>query len=207
MTNSQIKALVALVFLILVVVLAIQGQAPSKEWLHSFSWVVTGVSLSLLLWERWLWSWWGFGFLAKRPDLRGTWRGSILSDWEDPTTKQRRDPVEIYFVIRQTFSTLDIRLFSPESASQSLSAEIVTDSVGLHTIALTYLNTPDALRLEQSPISHGGAILGIRGNHLIRQLDGKYWTDRKTVGQMLLTARSSSYCHDFSQAREKFLGD
>jgi hypothetical protein len=196
--------LVGLVFGITAFVLLIQGQPPSKEWLHSFSWVVTGVSFALLLWDKSLWSWRIFSWLSKRPDLRGTWKGNIKSDGEDPVTKERRAPIEIYVVVRQTFSTLDVRLFSVESTSQSLSANIVTDTVGLHTVAVIYLNTPSALHLEQSPISHGGMLLGVRGDGRIHQLDGKYWTDRKTKGEAKLTLRSKTVCHDFAQAKSSF---
>jgi hypothetical protein len=204
MTNTQIKVLVGLVFGMTALVLLIQGQPPSKEWFHSFSWVVTGVAFALLLWDKWAWTWRGLRWLSKRPDLRGTWKGNIKSDWEDPVAQQRRAAIEIYVVVRQTFSTLDVRLFSAESTSQSLSANIVTDAVGLHTVAVTYLNTPSVLHLEHSPIGHGGMLLGVRGDGRIHQLDGKYWTDRKTKGEVKLTQRSKTVCHDFTQAKATF---
>jgi hypothetical protein len=56
-TNTQIKVLVGLVVVIWVVVLLVQGHPVPIDYLKAFPYAVTGASFSLLLWERWLWSW------------------------------------------------------------------------------------------------------------------------------------------------------
>src|SRR5438477_619196 len=128
MTTTQLKVLIGLVVVIWALALIAQGQPVPLDYLKAFSYAVTGVSFALLLWERWLWSGRLFRpWLTTRPDLRGTWKGWLASDWVDPVTKQGRGDIECYLVIRQTFSTLDLRLLTEESGSISLSANIVAD--------------------------------------------------------------------------------
>ena len=56
------------------------------------------------------------------------------------------------------------------------------------------------LNREDSPIGNGGLLLSVRGRP-IHQLDGEYWTDRKTAGQMGFKQRSKKEAHDFGQAQ------
>lgn len=202
MTSTQIKVLIGLVVVIWAVVLFAQGHPVPLDYLKAFSYVVTGVSFALLLWERWLWSWRIFRpWLTTQPDLRGTWKGHLMSNWVDPVTKQGRGQIEAYLVVRQTYSKTDVRLLTAESDSVSLSANIFADGEGIHTVAVVYRNTPRAMLRERSPIGHGGMLLNIRGTP-IHRLDGEYWTDRETKGELTLTLRSNEPCHDFEQAQK-----
>lgn len=202
MTDIQLRTLAVLVVVIWVVVLVVQGRPISLESLRPFSYVVSVVSVALLLWERWLWKWHIFRpWLTIRPDLRGTWKGQLTSDWKDPYTNQPRGAVEVYLVIWQTFSTISVRLFSVESSSVSLSGSIL-EEVGVQVLAITYRNTPTILRREVSPINHGGMLLSIRG-HPIHQLDGEYWTDRHTKGEVTFAAHTKEISDDFVQATHK----
>lgn len=200
MPGTQIKALIGLVVVIWVVVLLVQGHPVPLDYLKAFSYVITGVFFSLLLWERWLWSWRVFRpWLTTRPDLRGTWKGRLVSSWVDPITKQGRGEIEAYLVVRQTYSAIDVRLLTAESGSVSLSANIVADGEGIHTVAVVYRNTPRSLLRERSPIGHGGMLLYVRGIP-IHQLDD--WTDRETKGELNFRLRSGELCHDFAHARK-----
>jgi hypothetical protein len=202
MTSMQIKVLIGLVVVIWAVVLLVQGHPVPIDYLKAFSYSVTGVSFSLVLWERWLWSWRVFRpWLTNRPDLRGTCRGYLASNWVDPTTKLSRGEIEAYFLVRQTYSKIDVRLLTAESGSVSLSANIVADGEGIHTVAVVYRNTPRVLLRERSPIGHGGMLLYVRGTP-IHQLDGEYWTDRETKGELILKLRSNELSHDFEAAQK-----
>jgi SMODS-associating 2TM, beta-strand rich effector domain len=201
MTSNQIKVLIGLVVAIWAVALLVQGHPVPLDYLKAFSYAVTGVSFALVLWNRWLWSWRVFRpWLTTRPDLRGTWKGHLVSSWVDPNTKQGRGEIEVYLVIRQTFSTADARLLTAESFSISLSADIVADGESIQTLAVVYRNTPRALLRGRSPIGHGGMLLYVRGTP-IHQLDGEYWTDRGTKGELTLALRSGGLCHDFAEAQ------
>lgn len=62
-------------------------------------------SLAVLAFDQFVWRAPGIGRkVSKRPDLRGTWRGRLSSNWVNPETGQRIDPdPEVYLVVRQTF--------------------------------------------------------------------------------------------------------
>jgi len=180
--------------------LIVQGQHVPLDYLKAFSYAVTGVSFGLLMWEQWLWSWWVFRpWLTTRPDLRGTWKGILVSSWVDPVTRLGRGEIEVYLVIRQTYSALDVRLLTAESSSISLSASIIEEGQGVYTLAVTYRSTPRILLRQRSPISHGGALLSVRGAPA-HQMDGEYWTDRNTKGELRFAALSDSQFHDFDEA-------
>jgi hypothetical protein len=204
-TNTQLRALLGLSVVLWAIVLVLQGRDVSVDMLAPFSYVLTGLSFCVLLWERWLWPWYIFrGWLNKRPDLRGTWKGVVHSNWIDPDTEQGRGPIDVYLVIRQTYTTIDVRLLSEESNSVSLSGNIFTDSVGVCTLAVAYRNTPRILKRGRSPINHGGMLLSLIGDP-VHKLDGEYWTDRGTIGEVTLTARTKVAAHDFEEAaKQKF---
>jgi len=199
--DLQIKVLVGCVLLVLAIVSLVQGHAlEPKDLISASSYAVTTLGFVLLLWDRWLWSWPVFhSWLSKRPDLRGTWKGELLSDYIDPATKQERPAIQVYLVVRQTNSNVDVRLFSADSSSISLSGNIISDRVGVNTLSVTYRNEPSLFKRDKSPIGYGGMLLNIRGKR-VHKLDGEYWTDRLTRGQLTFTMHSSSAGHDFEQA-------
>lgn len=202
LTNRQLQTLVGLVLAALIIVLLLQGKNASfSDFYHASSYVVTVVSVALILWERFLWRCWPFNpLLTTRPNLKGTWKGELLSTYEDPATGQGRGAIEVYIVVRQTYSVIDVRLFSAESSSISLSGSFTADSAGLYTLASVYRNTPAMLQRDHSVGGNGGLLLYVRGRP-IHQLDGEYWTERKTSGQMLFKKRSNKEAHDFGQAQ------
>ena len=202
LTKLQLKTLIGLVLVVFATVLLIQGRTVrASDFYHAFSYVVTVVTVAVVVWERYLWHLWPFQpHLHTRPDLRGTWKGELVSDYREPRTGEQKPPFEVYLVIRQTYSTIDVRLFSHESSSVSLSADLCTDSVGLYTLASIYRNVPTVLRREKSPISHGGFLLNVRGTPT-HQLDGEYWTDRNTKGEAIFTSRCKDEAHDFGHAQ------
>src|SRR5580692_7780462 len=99
MKGIQIRVLVGLAFVVWAIILLAQGHAVPIDYLKPVPYVISTVSIFLLLWERWLWSWWCFRpWLTTRPDLRGTWKGRLISSWLDPTTQQSRGEIEVYLV-------------------------------------------------------------------------------------------------------------
>ena len=200
-SNGQTKFAVYVTAFLLVVVLYLQGQSIIKPSLNAISWIATIVALSLLAWDKWIWRIKPLYRLSKTPDVRGTWKAVLTSFWKDPKTGKERGDIEVYLVFRQTFSTLNIRLFSVESSSISLSANIVTDAEGVHTIATTYLNQPSLAHLPHSPMSHGGMYLNVRGEKSVIQIDGKYWTDRLSNGVIKMSEHAPQFASGFDEAR------
>ncbi len=202
LTDTQIKAVVGVVLALSLAVALLLGQPFPTHLLASFSYVATGSSITLLLWDRWLWRLRVFRpWLTTRPDLRGTWKGEILSNWQ--LENYRAGPIEVYLVVRQTFSSISGRLFSLESSSASLSANIVSEGPEFHTLFIVYRNESRALLREGSPMHYGGMLLNIRGVP-VQKMEGEYWTDRKTKGDVSFVLRSSESSYDFAQAASRF---
>ena len=202
LTDIQIKVVVGVVFALSIAVALVLGQPFPSHLLTSFSYVATAFSIALLLWDRWLWSFRVFRpWLTTRPDLRGTWKGQVLSSWLQEG--HRQGPIDVYLVVRQTFSSISGRMFSLESSSVSLSANIVSENAEFHTLFIVYRNESKVLLREGSPIHYGGMLLNIRGSS-VQKMDGEYWTDRETKGDVGFLVRVSETSYDFAQAASRF---
>ena len=124
----QISVFLGMAVLLWWLVLLAKGTVVGWDHLQPFSTVVgflvvVGLSFDLLLWRHpWL-----HGWFVKRPDLRGTWRVELQSDWIDPTTQIRRPVIVCYMGVAQTLSILQMHLMTPESESCFI-AESITPS-------------------------------------------------------------------------------
>jgi hypothetical protein len=137
--------------------------------------------------------------LSKRPDIRGTWRGCLASKWVDPEMNEQIDPdPEVYLVVRQTFWSITANLMAKESKSCSTTATIEDDGCGQYQLVAQYRNTPRASVRDRSEVHHGSFKLDISGEPVDR-LEGYYWTDRGTMGELNFNRRSlravESYAH------------
>ena len=103
-------------------------------------------------------------------------------------------------VIRQTLSSLRIRLYTAESESETLSAKVHCCEDGTFTVAGVYRNTPRLGVRDRSPLHHGSILLSVQGDPP-QSLSGEYWTDRLSQGELELTARAMTFAHSFDQAR------
>ncbi len=204
MTRLHIAALVVLGAIVWAVVLYVQGVSLSGAYVTPVTTVISILFVSWLAFDRALWRWQRLHpWFVSKPVLIGTWKGEIISAWIDPATGLPKSAIEVYVVVRQTYSHVNIRLFSAESASVSLAASIIEDVDGVFRIAWTYLSQPSILLQERSPTCHGGALVHVRGNPAY-QLDGHYWTDRHTRGEIRLSQHSKQLAFDFQRAQMLF---
>lgn len=204
MTRIQISAFLALSVLFWLSLLAIRGVALSWEILLPFGAVVSAVSVVMLVFDVWAWKLpLVRGFLIKRPVLYGTWKTELQSDWIDPDTNEGIPTIHCYTVIRQTASTLSIRLVTPESRSETVSAGIEGCGDGTFEINCSYRNKPRSMFRYRSEV-HYGALLLTAENLTPNRLDGEYWTDRKTRGSLVLTDRLDNTCMSFDEADRMF---
>jgi len=161
--------------------------------------VVTIYYCLQLLFTSWAWRLPFFrGWLVPFPDLQGTWVGTLQSTWPDPTTAQPRPPVPIILVIKQSFSSVGCVMYSQESTSFSSAAQIVGEEDGLPLrLSFNYSNRPKASVRDHSQMHDGAAILRVV-KHPERVLDGQYWTDRKTTGDLQVLFKSKTLTDRFS---------
>ena len=83
--------------------LVLGAPRVSREYLQPFGTVVGflvafGAAFEFLLW-RWFWL---HGWFVKRPDLRGTWRVELQSDWINPATNLGVPLIVCYMGVAQT---------------------------------------------------------------------------------------------------------
>ena len=180
----RLMAIVAYAAGLWALLLLIAGTGVPQGFFAPFSKVLAGIVLILVVFDRWAWRWpLVNAFIAGTPVLAGTWAGTLVSGWSDPDTGAKADPKDVFLAVRQTHSSLELRLLSNESESESLSASIVPMSSDMWCVVSVYRNTPRIGLRESSPIHHGALLLTVYGSPPTG-LRGTYWTDRDTNGEM-----------------------
>jgi hypothetical protein len=201
--NSTVKIYAQmLTFLViwLVIIIASGKFSPLDLWAAAklIPMAVAGYAFVALIFTKWLWRCKFFAdWLVKVPDLQGTWRGELKSDWIDPKTNQGIPPVPITLVIRQTFSNISCILMTKESSSYSTTANINAESNNENLfLTYNYTNRPKATLRDRSAIHDGAAVLKIVRTPK-RILEGEYWTSRKTRGEITLHFQSHNLEEQF----------
>lgn len=203
--QRYIKAIIYTAVLAWTVVLYLNHEAIKSPWLHHLSTVITVVLYAVIAFDLWLWKlpclhdW-----FVKRPVIDGTWRVQLRSNWQDPSLAGATvAPIEGYMVVRQTFSTLSMRLLTAESHSELVGTEIVCSADRQYCVSGVYRNEPRFKARERSEMHYGAVWLRII-TQPAKQLVGHYWTDRATAGEMELTTRQKEKFQTFDSAKRHF---
>ncbi|WP_158698913.1 hypothetical protein [Pseudomonas aeruginosa] len=208
-TRLQITVALAIATLAWGLVLWLRGTPLSWDHLAPFTTVV-GVLVTVasamehLCWRLRIFQ----GWLFDRPDLRGTWKVTIQSEWINPETGEKAPPITAYAGIVQTLSRLQIQLMTPESESCLLAHAIEPTPCGNRfNVSVVYANTPGVeLRGVRSERHVGAATISTHGTkYKPDTLTAEYWTDRRTVGRMTFEGRVDKVYSRFNEA-ERNLG-
>lgn len=202
MDKTQVTGLVYLAFAVCGVVLILNGVAVDQDWLRYLSLANGIVLLIAVAFDRWLWKLGVFRpWLVKIPDLSGTWRVTLHSNWKGPGSSTAEPPIEAYLAVYQTLTSLRMRLMTTQSVSQLLGSQVSPSPDGSSSIAVVYRNEPSIQYRPTSPIHHGAMLLYIP---LKREatIKGTYWTDRGTSGDIELESRVQGILDDFAVAKE-----
>lgn len=170
------------------------------EALKRFPEAVLIYSVGHLYFTRNAWRWRVFqGWLVPFPNLQGTWAGTIHTTWTAAVREAvPPDPIPVLLVIRQSFSSLTCLMYSKESTSSSGAATIdAKDGSGQPELSFIYNNQPRAIVRDRSQIHEGAAVLRVVMKPK-RMLEGRYWTDRKTTGEIQVLFRSRKLVDRFS---------
>lgn len=203
LTRMQTWMIVALALTVLCTWLWLNGEQPTPRSLFGkLGLVVSLVYGGMLLFGTYAWSWRIFkGWLVKRPDLRGTWRATLNSDWKHPVTKTTISPIEAYIVVRQTLAMLSMRFFTVNARSVLIAHNIEPEPDGLFTLSAVYRNSP---RIERqgvdSAIHHGSLLIEVHETKP-KKLEGHYWTDRGTRGTIILEWKNDGEFTSFDDAK------
>lgn len=150
--------------------------------------------------EHWGWRWGRLHpHVVGQPVVSGTWRGELESFWTDPRTGARPAVKTVYLTIRQTLTTVFVRLLTDESASDQMAGSVEKTASGNWVISYTYANTPKLGLRKRSPLHLGGAALTIYGEPASR-IEGEYWTDRDSKGTLTMTAHMEAIAPGFVEA-------
>lgn len=202
MTN-YVKAIIYSAVAVWAMVLLFGGQQLSSNLLRPLSTVTSGVVFLSIAFELWLWKLpFLHGWLVKRPVIDGTWSVELLSNWKDETGNTI-SPIEGYVVIRQTLLNLSLRLMTKESSSHLVGTEIVCSADGLYCVSGVYRNEPRYQDRGHSQIHFGAVWLRVIESPT-QMLEGHYWTDRNTAGEMQLSKRQKQKFQDFKSARDYY---
>lgn len=189
LTRLHISTFIALTIGVWLIALWAQGMPVlSLAFIKPFSIVVGSITVVVTIFNKYAWSWRIFrGWYVNRPDLRGSWRVELKSNWIDPHTNQSIPPIHGYASIRQTLTKLSLRLMTKESQSKLIAYSITQEEDGLFRLAAIYRNEPKIeLQGQRSEIHHGSLLLELHGESC-SLMEGHYWTDRGTKGSMRLT--------------------
>ncbi len=170
------------------------GQVPNNIKLISLIVFIIGVVFAGVAEIAWrpLWRW--FPLLQRKmfPDLNGTWKGTLTSTWVDPTTGSSKPPIATEIIIRQGLFSTSVSLETQESVSHSTRSflEPFRDS-GRYRIWYSYNNDPQAQFLHRSSPHEGVAFLECEFDADPDRLTGRYYTARRTTGDIDVRRKKS----------------
>lgn len=148
----------------------------------------TASLLLALTFDLWLWKIPGAHRIHGRPRIDGTWETTITPQLGSHIPAEAGlHPRDATTIIEQTFWTLSVRMKTTESESISRAESLLPDGGSKQRKVLTYVytNTPQLAVRDRSPIHVGATNLTVeRGRP--DTMDGTYWTDRLTIGDLHL---------------------
>lgn len=204
-TRLQITVVLAVATIAWGAVLWLQGTPLSWSHLAPFTTVVGVLVIVALAMEHLFWRLRVLqGWLFDRPDLRGTWKVTIQSEWVNPETGEKTPPITAYAGIVQTLSKLQIQLMTPESESCLLAHSIEPTPCGNRfNVSVVYANTPGVeLRGVRSERHVGAATISTHGTkYMPESMTAEYWTDRRTVGRMTFESRIPTVYSRYEDAK------
>lgn len=198
-----IQVVVGAVIAVFMVETWISSHQVELGWLKYFSTAVFAAGLVFSLWES---SIWRIPLVQRIPGvplcIRGIWKGELASFWIDPQTGTRIAPKVAFLVVRQTAGSVSVTLLTDESRSSSSLADI-RQVDGLTMLSYMYLNRPDMAVEHRSRMHHGSCVLDVFGSPPAR-LDGRYWTDRDTRGELNFSEHTKKLADNFEDASRLF---
>jgi hypothetical protein len=206
-TRLHISVFLALTVASWAGVLFLQGETLALSYLAPYGAVVGILAGSLFLVEHVIWKWsFMHGWFIDKPNIKGTWKVTLQSDWVNPATGEVIPPIECYMGVEQTLSSLQMHLMTPESESWFVAHSIrKSPSESGYQVVGVYTNKPNIhLRNGPSNMHLGALVLDTHGLKAStpQSMTGEYWTDRKTTGRLVLDRKVSAIYTRFDDARQ-----
>lgn len=193
MKNINLKTSLIIILgisMILLFVLAYFKGLEAFSILDAIKLVPQIVTIDMLIigaFSSYLWKWKIFrGWLVPFPNLNGTWKGEIISTWQDPITGERPAPIPMILTIKQSFFKISCVMRTGEMTSHSCIADFILNKEDqIKRLFYSYDSNPISKVKERSPQHCGTTVLDITGESE-KRLKGHYWTGRKTTGDIII---------------------
>lgn len=143
--------------------------------------------LVILAFVKWGWKLKIFrGWLVPFPNLNGSWVGFLYSDWKNPETGAKPPPIPVMLTVNQSFFHISCKMRTSEMESSSYSEGFLIDSDRqIKNVAYSYSSQP-RLSLNERSIPHDGTVVFKIIENPKQKLEGRYWTERLTKGEIIL---------------------
>ena len=197
----RIKIAAYIAFSLISFVCLINGLQLPGHWMRVISSTPIIVVGLFAVFDNWAWKWWILPKVTQRPILHGTWHGHLASTWAPDGQKPGDNRYEAFLVITQSFTSIQILLITMESKSRSVIADIVKNGPEDFSVFYHYGNTPRIEVREGSPIHMGGTsfeVFDVRP----QELEGEYWTSRKSGGSMAFKRISNKRIGSFTDGKK-----
>lgn len=185
-------AILGLAFFVYAIIFTLTQSFENIDLHKAITHVSTTISINIILWMIFIaWAWKlriFYPWLVPYPNLSGNWEGTIKSNWKE----KEGEFIPIEVSIAQNFFIIQVRIKTKESRSYSIGASFDIDSErGFQQLFYTYLNTPKSGVRARSAIHYGSTILNFEG-FKVTNMDGEYWTDRETTGEITLAKKNGA---------------
>ncbi|MDM1503941.1 hypothetical protein HX071_17320 [Myroides marinus] len=165
-----------------------------------------GTSLSItcvtLFWTFYFTLGWkikGLKNIFYKPDLNGTWKGTLISDWKDENGNGVK-PKEIFIIIRQNFLRIHFTTLTDTFVGYSYSETFnIKKDTGLKNVV--YLYRKDTSQNNDEDLREGATELRLIISASQKHLSGKYWTNTKTQGRIEVSHISDKHVDSFNIAK------
>jgi hypothetical protein len=150
---------------------------------------VVTIDLVLIgLFVKWGWKLKIFrGWLVPFPNLNGSWKGMIHSNWIDPKTSKKPGPIPVMLTVNQSFFHISCVMITREMESFSYAEGFLIDpDRQIKQIAYSYTSRPRLNLSERSTPHDGTTVFKIIESPNLK-LEGRYWTERATTGEIVMT--------------------
>jgi hypothetical protein len=137
------------------------------------------------------------GWLVPFPDLNGTWKGSISSDWEGDGAAGV-EAIPVILSIRQSFGRMSCVMRTAEMESRSYAESFsIKPEDQVRRLCYSYTSRPKQSLRHRSTPHDGTALFNIVDASGELRLEGEYWTQRRTTGSVKLAYMSSEVLDSF----------
>ncbi len=206
MEQKHIKALVFILATIWAVLLFIAGVIPVTLAVFKPMGFVTAIAIFLIsAFDKWIWKWKILhSWFVPLPNLSGTWKARLDSNWVNKATGESPKDIEAYFIVEQTFSNIKVTLLTKESGSELINGQLFKNkSNNKYYLTGIYLNEPKMLKIQDSPMHYGALLCKVFVNRRAITMEGCYWTNRETKGEIQFLSHSPHIYNNFDECKKQ----